>query len=108
MNQPGPEDKLDPQDPARRAMQPPIPTHPPDPAAAGDADKIVGPDKPQQDPNAPPHVNTAIGSGPAIDQVGGAGLGMAPGEAGADDEKPATARDRDTRAADQQDRTGPA
>ena len=98
-------DKLDPQDPHRRDLQPPIPTHPPDPIAAGDADKVVGPDKPDRDPNDPPHVNTAISSGPVYDEVGGAGLGKAPGEGDEAGERPATARDRDTRAVDQQDRT---
>jgi len=39
------------------------------------------------------------------DQVGGAGLGKAPGEGDDDGERPATVRDRDTRAHDQQDRT---
>ena len=39
------DDKLDPQDPQRHDMQPPIPTHPPDPAAAGDADTIARPAK---------------------------------------------------------------
>ncbi len=96
-------DRLDPQDPQRHQMQQPIPTHPPDPVAAGDADKVVGPDKPPTDPNAAPHVNTAIGSGPSFDQVGGAGLGKTPGES--PDEHPATTRSRDTRAVDQQDRT---
>ena len=102
----GRDDKLDPQDPERHNMQPPIPTHPPDPLAAGDADKVVGPDKPDEDPNTPPHVNTAIGSGPPMDQVGGAGLGKAPGENS--DEHAATTRSRDSRAVDQQDRTGDA
>ena len=97
------DDKLDPQDPARRDMQPPIPTHPPDPSAAGDADKIVDTQPDTRDPDAPAPVNTGIGSGPVYDAVGGAGLGMAPGEA--DDERPATTRDRDTRAIEQQDRT---
>jgi hypothetical protein len=96
-------DKTDPQDPARQDMQPPIPAHPPDAVAAGDADKIVAPAKPDSDPSAPPHVNTGIASGPSMDQVGGAGLGKAPGEAG--DEHPATTRARDTRAEDLQDRT---
>lgn len=98
------DDKLDPQDRQRREMQPPIPTHPPDPLAAGDADKVAGPDKPGADRNAAPHVNAAIGSGPSIDNVGGAWLGKAPGESG--DEHAATTRARDTRAIDQQDRTG--
>lgn len=100
----GSEDKFDPQDPQRRDIQPPIPTHPPDPVAAGDADKIVGPAKPDGDPNDAPHVNTAISSGAPIDQVGGAGLGKAPDDTGG--EAPNTARARDTRAVDQQDRTG--
>lgn len=98
------EDKLDPQDPARHDMQPPIPTHPPDALAAGDVDKVVGADKPPLDSNAPPH-SSGISSGPAIDQLGGAGLGMAPGEGSAEGERPATTRDRDRRAVDQQDRT---
>ena len=97
MTHPASEDKLDPQDPSRRAMQPPIPTHPSDPLEAGEADKVVGPDTPPQDPNAPPHVNTGIGSGPVYDEVGGAGLGMAPGQTDAEGEKPATSGDRDTR-----------
>lgn len=96
------DDQLDPQDPARDHIQPPIPTHPPDPLAAGDADKIVAPPAPAQAADAPAPVSTGIGSGPVYDAVGGAGLGTAPGEGG--DERPATTRDRDTRAVDQQDR----
>ena len=95
---------MDEQDPKRRDIQPPIPTHPPDPVAAGDADKIVGPDTPAPDPDAPPLVSTGISSGAPYDQVGGAGLGKAPGEA--DAATPAGARDRDTKAEDLQDRTG--
>lgn len=98
------DDKLDPQDPARRQMQPPIPARPPDPAAAGETGKIVADYKPVHDPNDPPQVSTAISSGPSIDQAGGAGLGKAPGESDESGERPATARDRDTRAIDQQDR----
>ncbi|SHH71719.1 hypothetical protein [Massilia sp. CF038] len=98
------DDKLDTQDPARRHIQPPIPTHSPDPLAHGDADKIIGPGKQAQDPHQPPVVNTAIGSGPVIDPVGGPGLGQAPGGDGK--ETPATTRDRATRADDAQDRTG--
>ena len=97
-------DRLDPQDPGRDHIQPPIPTHPPDPLASGEADKVVAPPKPEQDPKTPPHVNTAIGSGPVYDQVGGAGLGKAPDDNGG--ESPSTTRDRDTHAVDQQDRTG--
>ncbi|HEY0061720.1 MAG TPA: hypothetical protein VGC21_06345 [Telluria sp.] len=106
MTRPHSEDKIDPQDPERRAIQPPIPTHPPDPLARGDADKIVGPDKPARDPNDPPAVSTAVGSGPVMDPVGGAGLGEAP--AGDSAETPATTRDRDVRADDPQDQTGKA
>jgi hypothetical protein len=107
MNQEDPDnvDKLDPQDPNRRAMQPPIPTHPPDSVAAGEADKVVAPVEPPADPNAPPLASTGIGSGPSIDQVGGAGLGEPPADGGGGREKPATTRDRDIRAEDQQDRT---
>lgn len=94
------EDQLDPQAPGRREMQPPIPTRPPNPAEAGETDKVVAPAKPPGDPNAPPHANTAIGSGPLYDEVGGPGLGQAPGEGDA-----AGTRDRDTRAVDQQDQT---
>jgi hypothetical protein len=102
MNPHADEDKLDPQDPHRRELQPPIPTHPPDPLAAGEADKVV-PKKPDRDPYEPPHEYSAISSGPPIDQVGGPGLGKAPGDVGK--ETPATTRDRDTRAVDQPDRT---
>jgi hypothetical protein len=100
MNQPASDNKLDPQDPHRKEIQPPIPTHPPDPAAAGDADKVVGPATPERDPDSPPLQNTGIGSGPSIDEeVGGAGLGKVPGDGDA------AARDRDTRAEDLLDRT---
>ncbi|HEX8611775.1 MAG TPA: hypothetical protein VF800_10865 [Telluria sp.] len=93
---------MDEQDPKRHDMQPPIPTHPPDPAAAGDADKIVGPAGSVRSGAAAPG-GTGIGSGPAIDNVGGAGLGAAPGEtSGA--HTPAGQRDQDTRAEDLQDR----
>jgi hypothetical protein len=100
MNQNDGEDKLDPQDPHRREIQPPIPTHPPDPLAKGDADKVVGPAEPGDDPK----VSTGISSGAPRDQAGGPGLGEPPAAGGA--QSPATIRDRDTRAEDQQDRTG--
>lgn len=106
MTHPASEDKLDPQDSARRDMQPPIPTHPPDPLAAGEAGKVVRPNQPPQEQNPPPHGSTGAGSKPALDPVGGAGLGMALGEALVAGEKPATARERDTHALDQQERTG--
>lgn len=99
------EDKHDPQDPARGSVQPPIPTHPADPQAAGETDKVVASEKLARDPNEPKPVSTGIGSGPAVDAVGGAGLGQPPG-AGAEGERPATTRDRDVRATDRQDRTG--
>jgi hypothetical protein len=105
MNQQDSEDKADPLDPHRRELQPPIPTHPPDPCAAGEPYKVVPPpDTPEYDPNDPRFVNAGLGSGPPIDQVGGPGLGKPPGDCS--EEKPATKRDRDTRAVDQQDRTG--
>lgn len=100
MNQNDSEDKLDPQDPQRREIQPPIPTHPPDPLAKGDAGKVVGPAEPGDDPK----VSTAISSGAPMDQAGGPGLGEPPAAGGT--QSPATIRDRDTRAEDQQDRTG--
>jgi hypothetical protein len=98
------DDKHDPQDPERGRMQPPIPTHPADPLAAGEVDKVVASEKPASDPDQPKLVSTGIGSGPAVDAVGGAGLGQPPGDA-AEGERPATTRDRDVRATDQQDRT---
>jgi hypothetical protein len=97
----GTEDKLDPQAPGRREMQPPIHTHPPDAMDAAAAEKVAGPGQPEGDPDAPRHVSTAVGSGPAMDpQVGGAGLGMPPADAS--DEAPANTRDRDIRAEDRQ------
>jgi hypothetical protein len=104
MNQQDSEDKLDPLDPHRKELQPSIPTHPPDPLAKGEADKVVPPKEPERDPNDPALVNTGIGAGQPIDQVGGPRLGEPPADAGA--EKPATIRDRDARADDLQDRTG--
>ncbi|MDB5948685.1 MAG: hypothetical protein JWR65_540 [Massilia sp.] len=105
MTQQNQEDQLDPQAPGRREMQPPIHTHPSDVMDAAAAEKVAGPAQPEGDPDAPPHVNTGVGSGPAMDpQVGGAGLGMPP--AGAGQETPATTRDRDIRATDQQNTAG--
>ncbi|MBC7684681.1 MAG: hypothetical protein H7176_05570 [Bdellovibrionales bacterium] len=71
MTQPTRVDKLDPQDPARHHMQPPTPSHPPDTIAAGDADKVAGPDKSGQERNAARHLSTAMSSGPSMDQVAG-------------------------------------
>jgi hypothetical protein len=100
MNQEVSDDKLDPQDPHRKEIQPPIPTQLPDTIDPGDADKVAGPATPERDPNSPAHQNTGIGSGPSVDEeVGGAGLGKAPGDGGAAE------RDRDTRTQDQLDRT---
>jgi hypothetical protein len=99
------DEKRDPQDPERMHMQPPIPTHPPDPQTTADADKVVASAQPAGASNDPPIASTGLGSGPVVDAVGGAGLGQAPGAA-AEGERPATTRDRDVRAVDQQDRTG--
>jgi hypothetical protein len=97
MSQQASDDKLDPQDPHRREMQPPIPTHIPDTINTADADKVAAPAPEHRDPD----LNTGIGSGPAIDEeVGGAELGKAPGDGDV------AARDRDTRAEDVLDRTG--
>jgi hypothetical protein len=96
MNQQASDDKLDPQDPHRRELQSPIPTHIPDTIDVADADKVVGPATARHDPD----LNIGDGSGHAIDEgVGGAGLGKAPGDGGAAE------RDRDTRAEDVLDRT---
>lgn len=96
MNQKDSNDKLDPQDPKRRQMQPPIHTQLPDTIDEADADKVAAPAPTVHDP-AP---NTGIGSGAAIDEaVGGAGLGKAPGDGDAG------SRDRDTRAEDVLDHT---
>ena len=94
------EDKLDPQAPGRTEMQPPIHTHPPGVMDAAAAEKVAGTGQPEGDPNAPRHVSTAVGSGPVMDQVGGAGLGMPPADA--NEEAPANTRNRDIRAVDQQ------
>ncbi len=62
--------------------QPPIPTHPADPAAKGDEDKVVG--KPGAvrggDYNDPPPEGAEKSTGKPLDNVGGAGLGKRPGE----------------------------
>lgn len=78
------------QDPARREMQPPIPTHPPDPAANGDEEKIVGAPKDEQDSTL--H-SVGLAPGAPLDPgVGGPGLGQAPS-----DQDAAGQRVRDTR-----------
>ncbi|MFP5390780.1 MAG: hypothetical protein ACLGI6_04425 [Gammaproteobacteria bacterium] len=86
------------QDPARHNMQPPLPTHPPDPNAAGDADKIV-PDAKPGTPNDSKLHSVGLAPGQPVDNVGGPGLGDAPAASG----HPATERDQATRADDPQD-----
>ena len=59
--------------------QPPIPTHPADPAAKGDADKVVGEEVLQTpDYNAPPSEGAIKSTGPAIDPGVGGALGQPP------------------------------
>ena len=92
---------MDEQDPKRREMQPPIPTHPPDPAARGDEEKVVGSAKPQS-PNESKLHSVGLAPGEAIDAgVGGPGLGEAPQEGNA-----AGVRDQETRVDDNRGRTG--
>lgn len=83
----------------RKQVGPGIPTHPPDPAAAGDQDKIVADEQVVHgaDYNQPPPEGAAKSMGTPLDeQVGGPGLGLPPeGQGGA-----AGTRDRDTRAGD--------
>ena len=59
-----------------------IPTHPADPAANGDEDKVVGPPGAVRagDYNAPPPEGAEKSTGKPIDDVGGAGLGKPPGK----------------------------
>lgn len=77
MNQQTSDDKLDPQDPQRKEMQPPIATQLADTIDVADADKVAAPPPGQREPIQ----GTGLGSGAAIDeQVGGAGLGQAPGK----------------------------
>jgi hypothetical protein len=102
------DDKQDPQDPERRQVQRPIPSNPANPELMGEVDKVVASEKPAANPDEPSPVSTGIGSGPTLDPVGGAGLGQSPGESGGGQERPATTRDRDVKAVDQQDRTGKA
>lgn len=82
------------QDPARHHMQPPIPTHPPDPAEKGDEEKIVGA-KPDQADDPTLH-SIGLSAGQAMDPgVGGPGLGQPPQESNA-----AGTRDEQTRVDD--------
>lgn len=59
--------------------QPPIPTHPADPAAKGQADKVVGEQSLQTpDYNAPPSEGAIKSTGPAADPGVGGALGQPP------------------------------
>ncbi len=81
-----------------RPGQPPIHTQLPDAIPAGDARKIVGEAVPQgADYNSPPPQGAGKSMGSGLDDVGGPGMGQAPGEGG---EHGATVRDRDSRADD--------
>jgi hypothetical protein len=90
-------------DPSRTDIQPPIPTRPADPAAAGDEDKVAGVaplvGRPETDQTS---AASQTPSGPSIDHVGGPGLGVAPEDEA--DEMATTRRVRDSQADDPQDR----
>lgn len=105
-------EKLDPQDPERMHMQPPIPTHPADPQENGEADKVAVSPAPELEPRDPAEVSHSLGIGAPMDNVGGPGLGLPPDQtsngAGDEAEKATTVREREVRAVDQQDRTGQA
>ena len=59
--------------------QPPIPTHPADPAARGDADKVVGEEElTTPDYNAPPSEGSIKSTGAAADPGVGGALGQPP------------------------------
>jgi hypothetical protein len=92
---------MDEQDPKRREMQAPIPTHPPDPAERGDEEKVVGSAKPAS-PNESTLHSVGLAPGAAIDAgVGGPGLGQAP-----QDDNAAGVRDQQTRTDADRGRTG--
>jgi hypothetical protein len=59
-----------------------IPTHPADPVAGHDEDKIVGEKGAvrDRDYNDPPPPGAGKSTGKPLDEVGGAGLGKPPGE----------------------------
>lgn len=61
--------------------QPPIPTHPADPAKQGEQDKVVGNKGAVRggDYNDPPPEGAVKSTGDALDKVGGAGMGKPPG-----------------------------
>jgi hypothetical protein len=60
--------------------QQPIPTHPADPSANGDADKVVGDEEVLTTPdyNAPPPEGAVKSTGPAVDPGVGGALGEPP------------------------------
>jgi hypothetical protein len=73
-----------------------IPTHPADPAAKGQADKVVGEQSPQTpDYNAPPPEGAIKSTGPAADPGVGGALGQPPQAARTGDEVPGAAGDAD-------------
>ncbi len=65
----------------RKQDQPSIPTHPADPAANNDQDKVVGKKGAVRDGdyNDPPPDGAEKSTGKPLDNVGGAGLGKPPG-----------------------------
>ncbi|MFL6707646.1 MAG: hypothetical protein ACJ8HI_05505 [Massilia sp.] len=66
----------------RDLQQAPIPTHPPDPAARGEADKVVGEASPHfKDYNDPPPDGGGKSTGQAMDAGVGGALGEPPAEA---------------------------
>jgi len=72
--------------------QRPIPTHPADPAARGEADKVVGEAALQTpDYNAPPPEGAVKSAGEAVDPGVGGALGQPPQAARTGDEVPASA-----------------
>ncbi|MDB5933273.1 MAG: hypothetical protein JWQ01_617 [Massilia sp.] len=79
--------------------QPPIPTHPADPAAKGEADKVVGEEVLQTpDYNAPPSEGAIKSTGPAADPGVGGALGQPPPaarDAGGAGDVPAGSSDAD-------------
>lgn len=84
----------------RKQVERGIPTHPPDPAARGEEDKVVADEQVVRgnDYNSPPPEGASKSTGAPIDEgVGGAGLGTAPDEQGGANAK----RERDTRASDE-------
>lgn len=86
---------MHPEDLRRKQLERTLPTHPPDPAARGEVDKVVPDEGGAQvnDYNDPPPEGASKSTGEGLDDVGGPGLGQGPCEPGA-----AGKRDRDTRA----------